>query len=101
MANVKDAEYLKTVAAGNDGVTELSVELAKEVIRLREWITKFQAKKVVECWGFIRGREAWADSSLLNEDSLWKIKLGWPSDAEIESAKAAGASVELVQIYRK
>lgn len=98
MANVKDAEYLKTVASGDD---ELAVELAKECLRLREWITKFQSKKVVECWGFIRGREAWADSSLSNEDSLWKIKLGWPSDAEIEAAKAAGASVELVQIYRK
>lgn len=98
MANVKDAEYLKTIANGDD---ELAVELAKECLRLRDWITKFQAKKVVECWGFIRGREAWADSSLSNEDSLWKIKLGWPSDAEIKAAKAAGASVELVQIYRK
>ena len=101
MANVKDAEYLKSVAAGNEGVTELSVELAKELIRLREWIMKREAKKVVECFGFVRGNEAWADSSLKDEGSLWKIKLGWPSDAEIEAAKAAGASVELVQIYRK
>lgn len=95
--DVRKEADLKTIAESGN----LEGELAKECLRLREWITKQQAKKVVECWGFIRGREAWADSSLSNEDSLWKIKLGWPTNAEIEAAKAAGASVELVQIYRK